>query len=97
MPRLIDDETFYKVQEMLKINKRAPAHKWSRVEYLLTDKLFCGKCGSLMAGESGISHTGAKHSYYLCTKHMVTRVTRLTGFIPLCVANSKIYKYIKKV
>lgn len=69
VPRLIDDDTFYKVQEMLKINKRAPAHKWSRVEYLLTDKLFCGKCGSLMAGESGISHTGAKHSYYLCTRH----------------------------
>ena len=22
-----------------------------------------------MAGESGTSHTGAKHNYYLCTKH----------------------------
>ena len=69
MPRIIDDETFEKVQELLKINKRAPSHKWSRAEYLLTDKLFCGKCGSLMAGESGTSHTGAKHNYYLCTKH----------------------------
>ena len=68
IPRIIDDDTFYKVQELLKINKRAPASKWSRAEYLLTDKLFCGKCGSLMAGESGTSCTGAKHNYYLCTK-----------------------------
>ena len=43
MPRIIDDDTFWKVQEMLKINKRAPAHKWSKAEYLLTDKLFCGQ------------------------------------------------------
>lgn len=57
-----------KVQEMLKINKRAPAHKWSHAEYLLTDKLFCGKCGSNMAGESGTSKTGAKHNYYICTR-----------------------------
>lgn len=68
MPRIIDDDTFQKVQEMLKINKRAPAHKWSRADYLLTDKLFCGKCGANMAGESGTSKTGAKHNYYICTK-----------------------------
>lgn len=68
MPRLIDDDTFRKVQELLKINKRAPAHKWSRADYLLTDKLFCGTCGSNMAGESGRSHTGAKHNYYICTQ-----------------------------
>lgn len=68
IPRIIDDDTFQKVQEMLKINKRAPAHKWSRADYLLTDKLFCGKCGANMAGESGTSKTGAKHNYYICTK-----------------------------
>lgn len=68
IPRIIDDETFQKVQEMLKVNKRAPAHKWSRADYLLTDKLFCGKCGANMAGESGTSKTGAKHNYYICTK-----------------------------
>ncbi len=68
IPRIIDDDTFRKVQEMLKINKRAPAHKWSRADYLLTDKLFCGKCGANMAGESGTSKTGAKHNYYICTK-----------------------------
>ena len=33
---------------------------------MLTTKLFCGKCGRLMVGESGTSHTGKKHYYYKC-------------------------------
>lgn len=68
MPRLIDDDLFFKVQDMLKTNKRAPAHKWSKADYLLTDKLFCGKCGSPMAGESGTGKSGAKYHYYLCSR-----------------------------
>ena len=68
MPRMIDDVTFFKVQDLLKVNKRAPAHKWSKAEYLLTDKLFCGKCGSPMAGESGTGRSGRKYNYYLCSK-----------------------------
>lgn len=68
IPAIIDKDTFDKVQEMLKINRRAPAHTWSRATYLLTDKLFCGHCGSNMVGESGTSKTGAKHNYYICTK-----------------------------
>lgn len=68
VPALVDKATFDRVQEMLKINRRAPSHTWTRFEYLLTDKLFCGYCGSPMVGESGFSHTGAKYSYYSCTK-----------------------------
>lgn len=68
VPAIIEPETFAKVQEMLKINKRAPAHTWSRADYILTDKLFCGHCGSKMVGESGTSKTGAKHNYYICAK-----------------------------
>ena len=68
VPRIIDDETFYKVQEMLKVNKRAPVRTWNRADYILTDKLFCGHCGSNMIGESGTSKTGAKHNYYVCNK-----------------------------
>ena len=68
MPRIIEPELFQKVQAMQKINKRAPAHKWSRADYLLTDKLFCGRCGSPMVGECGTSKTGAKYNYYLCSK-----------------------------
>jgi hypothetical protein len=68
VPAIIDMATFTKVQEMLKVNKRAPAHTWNKADYLLTDKLFCGHCGAKMAGESGTSKTGKKHNYYTCTK-----------------------------
>ena len=34
--------------------------------YLLTTKLYCGKCGALMFGESGVSHTGKMYTYYKC-------------------------------
>lgn len=68
VPAIVDKSTFDRVQELLKINRRAPSHTWTKVEYLLTDKLFCGHCGSPMVGESGFSHTGAKYSYYGCIK-----------------------------
>ena len=67
IPRIVDDDTFFKVQSMLKINKKAPSSKWNVTDYLLTEKLFCGHCGAPMTGESGTSHTGAKHHYYTCT------------------------------
>lgn len=68
VPAIVDDETFIKVQKLLHINQRAPASKWSRAEYLLTGKLYCGTCGSLMTGESGTSKTGSKHRYYICSE-----------------------------
>lgn len=67
MPAIVDRETFDKVQELMKVNRRVPSHTWTHQEYILTDKLFCGKCGSPMVGESGFSKTGAKHCYYSCT------------------------------
>lgn len=68
VPQIIDDETFYRVQAQLKVNRRAPAHRWSKADYVLTDKLFCGHCETPMVGESGFSKTGAKHCYYTCGK-----------------------------
>ena len=66
IPPIVDTETFYKVQEMLKYNQKAAAHKNSTVDYLLTEKLFCGKCGAMMVGVSGTSKTGLRHHYYYC-------------------------------
>ena len=47
-------------------NKKAPAKHKAEDEYILTTKLFCGKCKCLMAGESGTSRTGIVHRYYKC-------------------------------
>ena len=68
VPAIVEPDTFRKVQQLLKTNQKAPAHKWSRADYLLTDKLFCGTCGSMMVGESGTGKLGTKYNYYLCTK-----------------------------
>ena len=68
MPQIIDPEMFKKVQDLMKINRRAPSHKWTRADYILTDKLFCGKCGSAMVGECGTSKNGTTYNYYICSK-----------------------------
>jgi len=67
IPAIVPVELFDKVQERLAKNKRAPARFKAREEmYLLTTKLFCGKCGAFMLGESGTSKTGKIHQYYKC-------------------------------
>ena len=66
VPPIVSEEIFYEVQEMLKYNQKAAAHKNSKVEYLLTEKLFCGKCGAMMVGVCGTSRTGNRHHYYYC-------------------------------
>lgn len=66
MPRIIEDDLFYQVQEIMGKNKKAPAHAKARQEYLLTTKLFCGKCRDMMTGIKGNSHTGRAYYYYKC-------------------------------
>lgn len=66
IPALIDKETFYKVQSLLKVNRRAPKAAWNYSDYILTEKLFCGICGEKMVGESGSGKMGKKYSYYSC-------------------------------
>lgn len=68
MPQIVEPELFQRVQELMKVNRRAPSHKWSRADYILTDKLFCGKCGSPMVGECGTGKSGMTYNYYICSK-----------------------------
>ena len=73
IPALVDAETFATVQDLLVKNKRAPARKWSKADYLLTGKLFCGLCGSTMVGECGTGKSGTKYLYYNCLAKKKTR------------------------
>lgn len=67
IPSIIDNDTFNKVAEKLKENKKAPAKAKAKEEYLLTTKLFCGKCMEMMTGTCGTSGTkGIVHYYYTC-------------------------------
>lgn len=71
LPKIIDEQTFYKAQELLSQNKKAPARNRKPEEsYFLTNKLFCGSCGSPMSGMSGHSkYKSTVHQYYSCYKH----------------------------
>ena len=68
IPALVSQELFDRVQQLLAKNKKAAARSTASVDFVLTTKLFCGKCGSMMAGESGTSKSGAKYFYYKCSK-----------------------------
>jgi len=63
IPEIIDSKLFEEVQEKIEKNKNSPRAK---NHYLLTTKLFCGKCNAMMVGVSGTSHTGDIHYYYVC-------------------------------
>lgn len=67
IPRIIDNETFTKVNDMLLKNKKAPARARARNEYLLTTKLFCGHCKDMMIGHSGTSKNKKLYNYYKCS------------------------------
>lgn len=66
IPAIIPLDLFEGVQKKIEKNKKAPARHKAEEDYLLTTKLFCGKCGSFMVGESGTSHTMKVHHYYKC-------------------------------
>ncbi len=68
VPAIINKELFERVQAQLAKNKHAPAHYKAEDEYLLTTKLYCGKCGAYMVGDSGTSRNKTLHRYYKCVK-----------------------------
>lgn len=73
IPRIVSDELFYKVQEIIQKNKKAPARARAKEEYLLTTKLFCGYCKEMMTGFSGTGKLGKVYRYYECkgaNKHL---------------------------
>lgn len=65
-PRIISDELWNKVNAINEENKLAPSRKKEIFDYILSGKLLCGDCKHRMGGESGTSHTGAIHYYYVC-------------------------------
>lgn len=67
IPPIVSEELFNRVQEIMARNQKAPAMRKAEDDYILTTRLFCGKCGTFMVGESGKSHTGTVHRYYKCS------------------------------
>ena len=68
VPAIVDKDIFDIVQKRLGKNAEAPSRGKAKVDYLLSQKLFCGHCESLMTGESGTGKSGNKYNYYTCGK-----------------------------
>lgn len=66
MPQIVPEELFERVQQKLKRNQEFSGSFATGEEYLLTTKLFCGRCGSFIHGESGRGHNGGIYRYYKC-------------------------------
>ena len=63
VPRIVSDETWNRVQNRFEANKHLG--NTAKRTYLLTGKIFCGKCGSAMIGRSTAS-CGNQYTYYDC-------------------------------
>lgn len=68
VPRIIDDETFNKVQARLNQNKRKTFTYNSKSNYLLSGLIVCGQCGFHYQGNSRKNSKGKVYSSYRCGK-----------------------------
>ena len=66
VPAIVPEELFERVAARLVQNKHAPSKTKAADRYLLTTKLFCGKCKSMMVGESANKPNGVIYRYYKC-------------------------------
>jgi len=84
MPRIIDNETFERVQLKMGEKKKASSKGKAVEEYILTPKLYCGTCfinnhaENLMTGWSGTSKQGKLHAYYKCNLAKKKKCNKLT-------------------
>ncbi len=69
VPAIVSQELFDQAQKKMEKNRKAPAQHKAEDDYLLTTKLFCGKCQAMMFGESGTSKTLKVYHYYKCVNN----------------------------
>ena len=65
VPRIIDDDTWEKVQDRMKDNKR-PGQNKARHQYLLTGLIECEECGARYVGHASTNKKGYVTRYYCC-------------------------------
>ena len=66
VPDIVSKDLFEHVQRRMAQNIHAPARHKAEDDYLLTSKLFCGKCAALMFGEAGTGRKKEVHRFYKC-------------------------------
>lgn len=66
IPAIVPKDLFNRVQERIAKNKKSPARHRADEEYILSTKLYCGKCMTFMVGESGTARNKETYRYYKC-------------------------------
>ena len=66
VPAIVSEDTFKVVERRMAKNKHASAKNKAEEKYVLTTKLFCGKCHSMMVGDSAQKKNGNIYRYYKC-------------------------------
>lgn len=64
MPRIISDDLFFKCQKIKKAKIKPRRH--SNHEYILTGKIFCGKCGHTYCGSNSYRNKNNNIVYNYC-------------------------------
>jgi len=94
IPAIVDKETFERVQEKMQKNKAKAATYKAKEYYILSGKLFCGKCERKMTGNRTSSSRKNKNervSYYSCSGRKMYKNCDMKGirkdFIEALVLN----------
>lgn len=66
IPAIVPKDLFNRVQERIFKNKKSPARHRADEEYILSTKLYCGRCMTFMVGESGTARNKDTYRYYKC-------------------------------
>lgn len=66
IPTIVPKDLFDKIQKEIEKNKKTPGRYKAEDQYILTTKLYCGKCMSFMVGESGKKPNNVVYRYYKC-------------------------------
>ncbi|MBR3875416.1 MAG: recombinase family protein [Clostridia bacterium] len=64
-PQIVDTAVFQRVQRMMDKNKHGSSSR--NTDFLLKGKLFCGRCGMKINGDSGTAKSGEMKFYYTCS------------------------------
>ena len=99
---IINDKTFYKVQEILEQRKRSSkraSYTTQREELPLRGKLYCSKCKSKMTGSASRSQNGSRFFYYHCNSCKKERFNalKLNGIFTSILTDFKFTKQSKQL
>ncbi len=66
VPAIVSEDLFDRANARLDKNKRVSGASKASEKYILTTKLFCGECNTMMIGESGQKKKTGIYRYYKC-------------------------------